>query len=547
MLAGLIVLTVAARVDAGADSKQVEPAAPFKPALLVRLAALDDLIADARYLVKQAGREEEARQVEKMIKARTGKKGLEGIDTKKPIGLYGSLASRIDRSEAVLLLPIADESAFLEFLKNLDLEPKKDDTGLHTLTVENVPFPVLFRFANGYLYATLKFSDNVSLPAKDKLPLPAAVLAGGSGLFSVTANIDRIPLQIRKLGISASALTLGNFKDEKKEGETDAQEALRGAILDEAARLVKSLLIDGGPVQLKLDVDRKKHDLSLSLSLGAHNGSPLAKDLLAVASQKSISASLAGSDSAMGGYLHLTLPAAVRKKLGPVVDETVTKGLENLEQGPRDLLSPLAQALKATAKDGTLDVGLAIRGPSKGGKYTLVGSVQIKDGEAIEKAARKALDKLPEDAKKPFTLDVAKAEGVSIHRVEQENVDESVKELFGDGPFFFAIRKDALLFTTGERALESVKDALAVQPKAGKALQVELALARIAGLLKKQNKAAPEAAKKAFTDKDSDKVRLGISAGDKLEVKIGIKSAVLTFAALLDKAKKDEDKQDKDQ
>src|SRR5262249_44932874 len=149
-----------------------------------------------------------AKQVEKMLKARTGPKGLEGIDTKKPIGLYGSVAARVDRSEAVLLLPIADEPTFLKFLGSLDLKPEKDKTGLYTLTVENSPFPVLFRFANGYLYGTVKFSDNVSLPAKDKLPLPAAVLAGGGGVLSVTANIDRIPVEIRKLGVSASALTL---------------------------------------------------------------------------------------------------------------------------------------------------------------------------------------------------------------------------------------------------------------------------------------------------------------------------------------------------
>jgi hypothetical protein len=541
-LACFVLLTCSVRSEAGADSKEVEPPTPFKPAVLVRVKALEDLIADARYLVKQAGREEEAKQVEKMLKARTGPKGLEGIDTKKPIGLYGSVAARVDRSEAVLLLPIADEATFLKFLDSLDLKPEKDKTGLYTLTVENSPFPVLFRFANGYLYGTVKFSDAVTLPAKDKLPLPAAVLAGGGGVLSVTANIDRIPLEIRKLGVSASALTLGNMKEEKPEGETPAAEALRGAILDEAAARVKSLLLDGGAATLKIDVDRKSHDLSLSFTLDAKNGSALAKSFAAVGKEKSVAAALAGK-AAMGGFLHLALPASVRKVLGPAVDEAMRKGLDNLEKDHRELLAPLADAFKATAKAGTLDLGLTLRGPGKLGKYTLVGSFQVADGENIEKAARKVLDKLPDEAKKPFKIDVAKAEGVAIHRVEQEKMAPQAKELFGEGPLYFAVRKDAVIFTTGEKALETLKEALAVEPKAGKALQLEMSLGRIANLLAQQNKAAPEAAKKAFTEKGSDKVRLSVAAGGKLEVKLNVKSAVLTFAGLMDKARKEAEKE----
>ena len=518
---------------------KVEPAKSFKPAVLVRLAALDDLVANARYLVKQAGRAEEAKQFERLLKSRTGPKGLEGIDTKKPIGLYGSAASQLLHSRVVLLVPIADEETFLSFLETIDFKPEKDKTGLYSLTVPIIPFPLEFRFANGYLYASLKLSDKAGLPAKDELPLPSTVLAGGAGVLSVTANIDQIPSEIRKVGISGSALHLGNLKDETPPGETAAHKALREAILDEAAVQVKSVLTDGAAVMLKLDVDWQNHDLSLSLSFAGKDGSPLAKELISLGQAKSLGAALIGSDSAVSGFLHLSLPKSIRKVLGPAVDEVVKKGLDNLDAGARELLSPLADALKATAKEGTLDVGMSIRGPAKNGKYTLVSSLRVKHGNGIDKAFRTVLDNLPEEAKRPIKIDIAKAHDVSIHRIELENMTEQALEFFGDGPLFFAVRDDAFFVAVGDKALDAIKHALGVKPKAGHLAELDLSLSRIAKLMAAQNKEAPEAAKKAFKEEGSDKVRLSVSSGSKIEVKLNVKSAVITFAALMDKAKKE--------
>jgi hypothetical protein len=522
---------------AGVVRSADEPASSFKPAVLVRVKALDDLLVDARYLVKQAGREEEVKQFEKMIKARTGPKGLEGIDTKKPIGLYGSLSPQLDQSQGVLLLPIADEKTFLEFLDGLDLKPEKDATDLYTLTLPNIPVPVEFRFAHGYMYATAKYK--VGLPAKDKLPLPATVLSGGEGMLSVTTNIDRIPMQLRKFAISASSLQLGNMKEEAPPGETPAHKELREAALDEMAVQVKSVLTDGGAVMLKLDVDREKHDLSLSFSFGSKPGSGLEKEFSALSKVKSVAPGLAGKDSAMGGFLHLAVPKNLLKALGALVDEGFEKGLGNLDPGARDLFSPLADAFKPTAKEGKLGLGVSVRGPAKNGKYTVVGSLRLTNGESIEKAIKRIVDKLPEEAKKPIKLDADTAAGVNIHRITPDHIPDHAKEVLGDGPVYFAVRKDALIVAGGEQALDAIKQALTVEPKAGGPLHLELSVSRIARLMARENPAAPEAAKKAFKEEGSDKVRLSVTAGNKIEVKLNVKSAVITFAALLDKAKKE--------
>src|SRR5205085_593371 len=109
---------------------------------------------------------------------------------------------------------------------------------------------------------------------------------------------------------------------------------------------------------------------------------------------------------------------------------------------------------------------------------------------------------------------------------DPEHVTDQAKELFGEGTLFFAVRNDAVIVTAGEKALDAIKEAVAARPKAGKLVELEVSLGRLAKQLAAQNKAAPDAAKKAFKEEGSDKVRLSVSSGSKIEVKLNVKSAV---------------------
>src|SRR5262249_38744488 len=153
-------------------------------------------------------------------------------------------------------------------------------------------------------------------------------------------------------------------------------------------------------------------------------------------------AGLIGKDSALGGFLSFSMPRDVFEPLGAVVDEGVETGLELLDEKVRKQVKPLADLLGATAKVGSADVAVDLRGPSKKGRYVVVAGVRVKDGDKIEEALKKVIAKLPDEAKKPFGLDAHKVEGVNVHRVDQADVDDKAKELFGDGPAYFALRKD---------------------------------------------------------------------------------------------------------
>src|SRR5438067_9111813 len=115
ILLGLLILIPATRAAA---------AKPKAPTLVLRLQALDEVVADVRYLAKQTGREDEE-QFEKLLKSMTGEQGLEGLDPKKPMALYAYLGAEGIDSKVVLMLPIADKKVVLATLDRLGIKPKQ--------------------------------------------------------------------------------------------------------------------------------------------------------------------------------------------------------------------------------------------------------------------------------------------------------------------------------------------------------------------------------------------------------------------------------------
>jgi hypothetical protein len=540
----LVGLALALGLALAAPRAAADEAAPaVKPTAVLRLKPLEELIADARYLVALAGREEETRQLEGLLKAKSGPKGLEGVDTKKPFGLYGVLKAKLPESQGVLLLPMADEKSFLALLERLDLKPEKDKTGLYTVNPEQIPFPVVFRFANNYLYATLKVTDDgADVLAKDKLPDPTAVLGGAGGsVVALALHLDRVPPRLREMAVGFLAQALANAKDEDLPGETAAQKKLRGALLDEVAVRAKELLTDGSEVAVRLDLDRKANDLSLALTVAGRPDSALAKNIARLGLERSVAASLVGPDSAMSAHFSVALPSTVRRVLGPMIDEGVKKAVAaEKDKDKRELLSGLLDAVSPTAKAGEVDAGFDVRGPGKSGLYTLVAGLKVREGAGIEKALKNVLAKLPAAEREKVTVNFDKAAGVGIHKLTPDKVDERTRELFGTKPFYFAVRKDALLLTAGEDGLAAMKGALEAGPKAARPLQVELSLARLAKLMARQQKAAPEAAKKAFKGEGSDKLLLTVDAGKSLRVRVSMKAQVVTFGSLIEKQQREE-------
>jgi hypothetical protein len=531
LLSGLAVLCLLlAAVPVRADDPK-----PIVPAVVVRIKPIEELVADARYLAELADKSDDFKMYEGVYKSMLKEKSLEGIDITRPIGAYSSIGPNGIDSRFVILVPIADEKAFIDFIKSKDLTPEKDDDGSYKVDVPNSPLgAAYFRFANKYAYITMSDKDNI---ATTIIPEPSKVLGKFTGAMSVTLDIDKIPDELKKVIIGQAANQLAELKEKKDPNETEAQHKLQVATLDEMRDVVKMLLNDGGEVSLNFDVDRQKGDLSLSFSLSGKEGTKLAKTFTDLGAAKSIGAGLLGKDSAAMGVLHLSLPERIRKAMEPVIDEGFQKSLdEEKDKDKRAAAEKLYKVLAPTVKAGELDMGVYLRGPSSKDQYTLVTAVKVKDGAELAKAVKEIVPMLPEKDRKQITLDFDKVGDVSIHKIQSSELDQYAKDVFGDGPAFYAVRGDAALFAIGDGALEALKDSLSGKALPSRAIQFEGSASRLVKLVPKENRGAvEEAAKKAFAkDKDSDKFTVVLeSGGDALKLRLHMKAALVTFFGYL--------------
>ena len=508
-----------------------------KQSVIVRVAALDAIIADAKYLAEIAGQKDQAEQVEKYLKSLTGEKGLEGLDIKKPMGAYAKISPRGFDSEVLVLLPIADQKAFLDFLAKVNLAPEKDGDS-YKLALPGSPVPTYFAFANGYMYATIL---DATLLQKEKLIAPSVLFAPAEmSTLSLTINGDGIPDEIKKVALGFIGNALGEEKKKISPSATPAQKKLGIAVLDNLGDTIKMVIEQGAASTVRFDVDRTAGDINVVASFAGKPQSKLAANIASWTNLKGIGASLATDKAAFAASLNVALPENLRKLAEPVIDELVKKVIADTpDANARPFVEKLAKVVAPTLKSGKLNAGFSIIGPHADGKYSVVAGLEVKDGTAIDTTVKDILKQMPPDVNDKIKVDFSKAGGVNIHRIQEEpGADPEAKKLLGDLAVYVGFRKDALLLATGISGLDTMKAGATAESKAGKLFQAQLAIAQLAPLMVRDNKAAPEVAKKVFDKSGNDRVSLTVDGGKALTVRLSAKAQILKFGVLLDEAKK---------
>jgi hypothetical protein len=523
-----------------ADAKAAKPTTPT---IVIRVQAVDTLLDDAKYLAAFADRDELVKQFQGLLKSKTGPKGLEGIDTKRPLGLYGTIGAQGIDSTAVVMVPVTDEKAFLDLLSRLNLKAGDPKDGLYTVKLENLPFNAYLRFANQYVYVTAR--DESSLDP-DALISPATLLpAGKIGAFSANLRIDQINDDLKQLALEQISLRLADIRDRQYAGDTSAQKEFWKAAFEDLGNQIKSVLRDGQELALRLDVDRQSGELSGEVTLRAKPGSKLATTIGDLSKTQSLFAGDLTNAAALQGLVSLSLPENLRAKLDPVIDESITKGLQKqTDPGKREVATRFVKALEPTLKSGTLDTAAVLRPAADGKHYTLLLGVRLKDGAGLDKAVRDLVKTLPEGDRERIKLDVDSAGSVKIHRIDgQKDYDAKAKAAFGDNPTYIAIRDDALFAVLGENGLATIKEALAAQPQTAAPIQGELALSALAPAIaidRKDDKGVvAQAAQDAFKDKGSDRLRFTLEGGQALKIRFSMQAPVIKFGSQLDKAEKE--------
>lgn len=541
-----------------------------KPALILSLASYGQLRGGLLYLAGLAGQDDAAARLDVLINAATGGSGLDGIDQNKPFGAYGWVGAHGDDSAVVVLVPVADQDAFLGLLARLNITPMKGDDGVYSASVNGISEPVYLRFADGYAYVTARDKRVVDA---DKLLPPGAVLTGEgcigsagaerklsgaaddgakgstdshvidrpcpnseSGILSLILNIERVPDEFKELVLDEVVRRLAEVRETNAPRvETEWQRKFRLATFDRVARNMRTQLYEGGEVSLRYDLDRKTGNMTLTLSTAGKAGTATAAAIRNLGQTTSTTAGLLRDDAAMNVEMNGAVAADEREMFDALLDDARQQALSTARSEIERLtMATVFEALMPTLKAGEIDATFNLLGPDSDGLYAFSGGVKVREGRRLENIFRQTL---PKDAATDVTFDVEKVGRVGIHRVTLR-LDDEARRVFGDNYLYLAFRDDAVFVTGGSRGLALLKEALAVAPvTTGKVMEVQIAASRLAPLNKVR--AAQDVAREVFgDDRDGDRLRLTLEGGDAATLRLSMTAKLIEYMSRIGRTMK---------
>jgi len=513
---------------------------PANPSIVLRLKSVEGAMADLKYIAALVDKEDEVKNVEAIIQTFSNEKGLGGIDTKRPFALYGTFTPGVQDSPLVLLVPIADEKAFIDFLGNYNIKAEKDKDGVYTIdSIPGVPIPIsaYFRVENKYAYLTVMDKANID---KSKLLAPEKVLpaAGDDALISIKLKLADMPDIVKQMLLTQIETKLADIKDQQKvPNETEAMRKLREKMVDQVGKQIAAALADGDELKLRVSLDSKKDDLSFGIDLAPKANSALAKDLKALSEAESVFAGLASDKAALSFVGHVVLPEELKKLLGPAVDDAIKQIIEKEKEDSKNLTKAALETLAPTLKSGEFDGGVAVFGPDKDGLHTLVAGTKLKEGKGIEDFGRNLLKLIPDKDKDKVKLDVDSIGELKIHKVHVgDSADANAKRIFGSSDVYLAVRNDAAFLAYGPDAQKALKDLISSSAKTAPILQLDVAAAKVA-TWDASNKDAGKVAKDIFggAADGKDTVRVKVEAGSSLKITVTSKGKVLALGARVQK------------
>ncbi len=505
------------------------------PGVVFRMQPINRLVENAFFLAEAVGMKEQAKMIEGSLKGLTGPKGIEGIDPEKPIGLYGNIGPNLIDSEVVGLIPIADEKTFVEMLGKLNLQAKKGENGNYVMNIPNSPFPMFFKFKDGYMCATIR--DEKGIDDKKLLSPKELLSVEKTGVMSISLNLSGLPEDLIKNIVPQIELQIAEAKQKKIPGETPAVQKLRNDVSEMLLQFIVQVFTQGDDLTMKVDMDRKAGDIGLGVSFKGKNGSELAKTIAGMGAGKSMGAGMISKDSVLHMNMNSVIPATARKDFIKVFQEGINKSIEDeKDASKKGAMEKMAKALAPTLELGTMDAVMEVRKTSNG-KFAFLTAMKIAEGKKIEEVIKLLYKDLPDSEKKKLSLDFAKAGDTNVHKVDILVQPADVKN-FGSEPGYLAISSDVILFAGGEKSLPLVNEALSSSAKPSPIFEFEIAFNKAAGLLTKEFADAVEVAEKIFKENpNSDKLKLTLEGGKELSLKMSMKSTVLTFFKAADGSK----------
>lgn len=518
----------------------VRAADPIVPVVELRVKAINDLLGYAGYVGGMIGQEEQMEGLANLAKAFTNKKGLEGFDTKRPIGIYSGVTKDVSDSPVIALVPVVDETTVLTFMKDKANLKWKKAGDVYEVDVPKVPQPIFFKFSDGYLHATI--GNKATL---DRALAPKAVFAKDTdAVLSLAVHIDRIPADVKKVLLGQVEFQLQKHKDQMKDHEPSAAKRRMAAFaLDGTAAMLKSILDDGKTFGLTFAVKPDADELAVDVALTPKSGTPLAAAMAGAGKKVSATAGrVTAKNPALSTSINFALPDKWKEKLVPVVDDFLNEVDASIDPAFAEYLKKILASFEPTMKAGELDFAMTVNGPNDDGKHELQTFLKMKKGLDLIDALKDFAKIFPASHIEP-KFDTATVNKVGVHSMTiHENPDDIVR-MFGSNKIWMGNGDEMLAFSF-EPEGKSLKKALAEPTKSDAVLSAEFAIARLAVMTAEGDQKAK--LQKMVKDiygstptAGNDTVKLTVTSGDAVTIRLTAKGKGLKTLAAIDKAKKE--------
>jgi hypothetical protein len=510
---------------------------PKKPSemLLIRLASIETLLDQGEYLGKLFDQEESAKQAIGFLRAAQGEKGIDGVDTKRPIALCASRAEGIS-VPIYLMIPIADAQAFQEdlFGRRLRIELKKEENQIRSFQLSGIPVNFYLRFANNYAYLTVLDPSHL---AETKLPSPKIIGEVSKTIFDFTMRFDAIPEQLKIFVLGQSEAYIAPQKQKENPKESKSQRELRLQVIDTLVGGLKSLLMETKQISFQLSIDPKTEEFGFDWDLVPVEGSKLAKDIASFEQTMNLFGAIGKNKVMFRSSINLSLPPSLKKSISNVVDEATEQILKQAIPGTEKKAEDLIKALIPTLKATDYDNGIAVFGPDKDGHLSILSGGRVIRGSKLEEAIKAILKEVPAEIANYVELDVEKVEGAGIHKLKVSDfINEELGRIFDkDTNIWFTIAEDRYFVFLGPNGVEELKTALTTKPSKGKIIETSVSVAKFAPYFQPEKAEAIKAvAETIFGKKEgSDRITASLSGGSSLRWTIRVSGRVLTFISAI--------------
>lgn len=400
-----------------------------KPAVVVSLGSIEQLMDDVGYLTRVAGSPE----IGAIITIMSGQY-IEGLDTKRPAGGYINFGPQ---PTGVVFLPITDFDAVVAKIEESVGELEDVGGGVKKLSLQR---EIFLKEHNGWIFATDQ-QDNLNNLPVDPQPLLESLHERYD--IAIRANVQSIPTELRQMLLSeiknGYERTVANETDEDKR---QAQEEFGGRAIERIERFAD----EADQLTIGWGTNREQGKTYIDFTVTAVTKTRLAAEIDTATTMKSHFAGFLLPDVA--ARFHFTAPVLPEdvKQTSLILDTARDKALEQIDKDeklPSDearkeakqIVSSLMEVLKKTIENGQLNGGAVLT--LEPGNINFAAGGLVADGKTVE-SALKRLVKLAQQSDDASGIDVkfdvASHAGVAFHTivVPVPEKEQEARKILGD-------------------------------------------------------------------------------------------------------------------